>query len=65
VPEAPSPPSAASAGELPEPPVTGDEAVDGVIAALAEGAGDPLEDRVGVLEKVQRTLQDRLADVEE
>jgi hypothetical protein len=39
--------------------------VDGVVAALAEVAGDPLEDRVGVLEKVQRTLQDRLDDVEE
>jgi broad specificity phosphatase PhoE len=55
--------------ELPEgaarPPETGDQAVDRVVAALAEVAAQPLEQRLGVLEHVHRTLQDRLADVEE
>jgi predicted amidohydrolase YtcJ len=47
------------------PPETGDQAVDAVVAALAEVAAQPLEERLGVLEHVHRTLQDRLADVEE
>ena len=47
------------------PPATGDQAVDAVVAALAEVTAAPLEDRLGVLEHVHRTLQDRLADVEE
>jgi hypothetical protein len=51
--------------ELPEPPATGDVAVDKVVAALAAALPEPLEDRVGVLERVHRTLQDRLADVED
>jgi predicted amidohydrolase YtcJ len=55
--------------EVPErpgrPPETGDRAVDAVVAALAEVAAQPLEERLGVLEHVHRTLQDRLADVEE
>ena len=55
--------------EVPEhpagPPETGDKAVDAAIAALAEVAAQPLEERLGVLEHVHRTLQDRLADVEE
>ena len=55
--------------EVPErpgpPPATGDQAVDAVVAALAEVSGQPLEERLGVLEHVHRTLQDRLADVEE
>jgi hypothetical protein len=50
---------------LPEPPGTGDEAVDAVVAALAAVVAEPLEDRLGVLEKVHQTLQDRLTDVEE
>jgi hypothetical protein len=49
----------------PEPPVTGDRAVDAVVAALAAVVAEPLEDRLGVLEKVHRALEDRLADVEE
>lgn len=57
--------SGSTAGQLPEPPPTGDDAVDAVLAALEQIAGEPLEDRVGALEQVQRTLQDRLADVEE
>jgi hypothetical protein len=55
--------------EVPEgqsrPPETGDPSVDAVVAALAEVAAQPLEERLGVLEHVHRTLQDRLADVEE
>jgi hypothetical protein len=51
--------------ELPEPPATGDQAVDAVVAALAAVVAEPLEGRLGVLEQVHRTLQDRLADVEE
>ena len=55
--------------EIPErparPPETGDQVVDPVVAALAEVAVQPLEERLGVLEHVHRTLQDRLADVEE
>jgi hypothetical protein len=47
------------------PPRTGDEAVDAVVIAPAEVAAAPLEERLGVLEHVHRTLQDRLADVEE
>jgi hypothetical protein len=47
------------------PPETGDQAVDAVIASLAGAVGQPLEERLGVLEHVHRTLQDRLADVEE
>ena len=55
--------------EVPErqarPPETGDQAVDAVVAALAGVTEHPLEERLGVLEHVHRTLQDRLADVEE
>jgi hypothetical protein len=47
------------------PPETGDQAVDAVVAALADVAAEPLEARLAVLEHVHRTLQDRLADVEE
>ena len=48
-----------------ETPRTGDQAVDDAVAALAGVADEPLEQRLGVLERVHRTLQDRLADVEE
>ena len=48
-----------------ETPRTGDQAVDAAVAALAGVADEPLEQRLGVLEHVHRTLQDRLADVEE
>jgi len=55
--------------EVPErpsqPPATGDQAVDAAVAALADVAVRPLEERLAVLEHVHRTLQDRLADVEE
>jgi hypothetical protein len=56
----------AEAPERPDPPpVTGDQAVDGAVGALAEVTGHPLEERLRVLEHVHRTLQDRLADVED
>jgi hypothetical protein len=57
--------SASPGAELPEPPATGDQAVDEVVAALAAVVAEPLEDRLDVLETVHRALQDRLADVEE
>ncbi len=47
------------------PPETGDQAVDAAVASLAGAVGQSLEERLGVLEQVHRTLQDRLADVEE
>jgi hypothetical protein len=57
---------------LPEPPRTGDPAVDEALQDLADAvraAEDPamslsLEDQVAVLELAHRALQDRLADVE-
>jgi|tagenome__1003787_1003787.scaffolds.fasta_scaffold20961680_3 hypothetical protein len=56
----------AEASERPDsPPATGDQAVDGAVSALAEVAEHPLEERLRVLEHVHRTLQDRLADVED
>jgi hypothetical protein len=39
--------------------------MDALVAALADVAAQPLEERLRVLEHVHRTLQDRLADVEE
>lgn len=61
---------------MPEPPGTGDPAVDAAMRALADGvraAGDGSGDgdgrwdgeaRVAVFEAAHRALQDRLADVE-
>ena len=48
-----------------QPPTTGDDAVDTALAALEDVVDEPLETRLAVLERVHRTLQDRLADVEE
>jgi hypothetical protein len=50
---------------LDEAPATGDDSVDAALAALAGVLDEPLETRLAVLERVHRTLQDRLADVEE
>jgi hypothetical protein len=50
---------------VPEPPVTGDPAVDGATQRVAETAGQPLDDQVAAYDAVHRTLQDRLADVED
>jgi hypothetical protein len=65
VPRRPAAAIADDDAELSQPPDTGDVAVDAVVAALAAVVSEPLEDRLGVLERVHRTLQDRLADVEE
>jgi hypothetical protein len=50
---------------LDEAPATGDDSVDAALAALAGVLDEPVETRLAVLERVHRTLQDRLADVEE
>lgn len=50
--------------DVPEPPQTGDSAVDEVVTWLAAAAAGPLDTHVAVYEAVHRTLQDRLADVE-
>lgn len=49
---------------LPEPPLTGDDAVDRAVAEVAQAVIRPLEDQVAVIDAAHRTLQDRLADVE-
>jgi hypothetical protein len=51
--------------EVPQPPVTGDPAVDDAVARVAEAARQPLDHQVGVYDAVHRALQDRLADVED
>jgi hypothetical protein len=48
----------------PDPPETGDAAVDESTAAVARAVAEPLEDQVRVIEAAHRVLQDRLADVE-
>jgi hypothetical protein len=48
-----------------EPPATGDQSVDAALAALRDVLEEPVETRLAVLERAHRTLQDRLADVEE
>lgn len=48
----------------PDPPRTGDTAVDEVIDAVARAVSGPLEEQLAVYDTAYRTLQDRLADVE-
>ena len=50
--------------DYPDPPRTGDAAVDEVIEAVAHAVRGPLEEQVAVYDAAHRTLQDRLADVE-
>jgi hypothetical protein len=50
--------------DYPDPPRTGDPAVDEVIDAVARAVGGPLEEQLAVYDAAYRTLQDRLADVE-
>jgi hypothetical protein len=50
--------------EVPDPPLTGDPAVDDATAAVARAVGEPLATLVNVIEAAHRVLQDRLADVE-
>jgi enamine deaminase RidA (YjgF/YER057c/UK114 family) len=54
----------AVSGQVPEPPSTGDGAVDEALTRLARAAGEPLDAQLPLLDAVHRTLQDRLADVE-
>lgn len=51
--------------EIPEPPVTGEPAVDRVLEELRVALSRPLPDQVQAYEAVHRGLQGRLADVEE
>jgi hypothetical protein len=48
----------------PEPPVTGDVAVDEAVAAVEGVLSLPVDEQPPVYEGVHRALQDRLADVE-
>lgn len=50
--------------EVPEPPSTGDDAVDQAVRSLAGAMNGSLEEQVAAYESAHRTLQDRLADVE-
>jgi len=57
--------AAASDGSaIPEPPVTGDHAVDEATATLAAASRAPLEQQVAAFDAAHRTLQDRLADID-
>lgn len=49
---------------LEDPPITGDAVVDDAVALLTEVSAVPLDDHPAIYEGVQRTLTDRLADVE-
>jgi hypothetical protein len=49
---------------VPEPPVTGDAAVDEAVAAVDGVLTLPADEQPPVYEAVHRALQDRLADVE-
>ena len=50
--------------QLPPPPHTGDDLVDAALESLSGVAEQPLLDQLTVYDRVHRTLQDRLADVE-
>ena len=43
--------------------LTGDHAVDDVLAQLDQAGGEPLDVQIEVAERVQRVLQGRLADL--
>lgn len=58
-------PSQSPGDLLPDPPVTGDPGVDEAVAAAARSVGLGVEEQVQLFESVHRTLQDRLADVED
>lgn len=53
-----------AAPTVPDPPRTGDPAVDAVLAEVAAASTEPLEVQLAAYERAHRTLQDRLADVE-
>ncbi|MFZ0158153.1 MAG: hypothetical protein WAL50_03900 [Kineosporiaceae bacterium] len=50
---------------LVQAPSTGDPGLDEALRELALASAVPLEDQLPVIEAVHRTLQDRLADVED
>jgi hypothetical protein len=52
------------ADDVPQPPRTGDEAVDEAVRGLAWAMSGSLEEQLAAYEVAHRTLQDRLADVE-
>jgi len=52
------------ARDVPAPPVSGDDVLDGALTELAAAATAALEDQVHAFDAVHRVLQDRLADVE-
>jgi hypothetical protein len=60
----PEPDDVDAFGDLPEPPESGDDAVDQATASLARAMHEPLEVQLAAYELAHRTLQDRLADVE-
>lgn len=60
----PQAPTGASSATLPEPPETGDPAVDAVVLALAATVEEPLQVQVEAFDRAHRMLQDRLSDVE-
>jgi hypothetical protein len=51
-------------GGLPEPPVTGDPAVDDAVGRLVDLTALGLDDHPQLYEGVHRILTDRLADLE-
>ena len=57
----------ASAGqrEIPEPPATGESAVDDALARLSQISEAPTADHVEIYDDVHRRLTDALADVDE
>ncbi|MGL4176677.1 MAG: hypothetical protein ACRCSN_11410 [Dermatophilaceae bacterium] len=57
-----SPPADATDGSFPDPPETGDPAVDTATAAMA-AASDELDAQLHAGEEVHRSLQARLSDL--
>jgi len=51
--------------DLVQAPATGDPGLDEALRELALASAISLEDQLPVIEAVHRTLQDRLADVED
>jgi hypothetical protein len=50
--------------DIPEPPETGDEAVDAALVAVARVAAGPAVEQLTGYEAAHRSLADRLADVD-
>jgi len=54
----------AEAVAAPEPPATGDDAVDEAVATLRDVSAVPVDEQPAIYDAVHRALQDRLADVD-